>query len=83
MSSSSGETGEVFALVFHFADKESFALSPILMGQGITIVRPQIEGTWAGMTVVWSPEPCLPGPINWSPWLAIPIPDTVSVKFTD
>ena len=54
-------------------------MSGIVVGQAVTIVRPQVEGVWAGMTVVWSPEACLPGPVNWSPSLAIPIPESVSI----
>jgi hypothetical protein len=73
-----GDSGDVFGLLYNANDRNNFALSPIAVGGGIIIINPQLEGEWAGMRMVWSPEPCLPTPVNWQSFVPNPFPDTVS-----
>jgi len=65
-------------VLFKREDHTNFNLSPVVVGGGIIVIKPQLEGEWAGMRVVWSPEPCLPNNANWEPFVPNPIPDTVS-----
>jgi hypothetical protein len=79
----SGETGDVFALLYHTnpGDKERFALSQFVIGKGVTIVKPQLEGEWHNMPIIWSPEPCLDSSTNWDAFLPTPFPELVSHIF--
>jgi hypothetical protein len=60
MFSEDGEGGNVFAVVFNMEDKTIFGLSRMTIGSGIVIVKPQLEGEWAGIRIVSTPEPWLP-----------------------
>ena len=68
----------MFGLIFLLNDKENFQLSNLRIGCGIAVVNPQLEGEWAGMRVLWTPEPCLRGPENWEKHIPSPLPESVS-----
>ena len=72
-------TGDVFAVLFNADDRQRFQISNIVIGQGIIIIKPQLEGEWRGIQIVHTPEPCLPGDTNWMPFLPTPFPDRVSI----
>jgi hypothetical protein len=81
MCSEAGEGGNVFAVIFNTEDKTIFGLSRMAIGSGIVIVKPQLEGEWAGIRIVSTPEPCLPGRQNWSGFFPDPFPESVSIRF--
>jgi hypothetical protein len=70
--------GTVFGLLFATNDKEKFALSEIVMGEGLIVIKPVLEGEWFGMRVLSSPEPSLTEVPSWDRYLPLPFPDTVS-----
>lgn len=76
--SEKGARGKVFRIVFNIDDKPNFALSQLVVGAGIVVVKPQLEGVWIGMRVFSTPEPCLPGQPNWTAFVPQPFPDNVS-----
>jgi len=71
--------GDVSAVLFNADYRQRFQLSNIVIGQGIIVVKPQLEGEWRGIQIVHTPEPCLPGDTNWRPFLSSPFPDRVSI----
>ena len=44
--------GNVFGILFKMDDRGNFAMSPIVVGGGIIVINPQLEGEWAGMRLV-------------------------------
>lgn len=78
-----GESGNVFGLIFNgnSGDREHFALSRLVIGRGLLVVKPQLEGMWCNMPVVWSPDPCLESPTNWSAFVPTPFPESVGKVF--
>jgi len=76
------QTADVFAVLFHPDDRQRFLLSNIEIGQGVIVVKPQLEGEWRGLRLLHTAEPCLPGNVNWIPFLPIPFPDRVSIFFS-
>lgn len=77
--SESGECGNVFAVLFHnnAGDRQKFALSQSVVGQGIQIVKPQLEGMWSNMCIIWSTDPMLPSDVNRSGFVPKPFPESV------
>jgi hypothetical protein len=55
-----------------------FKQSSIILGQGIIILNPLLEGEWGGSVIVSSPEPCVPRDADWSPNIPDPFPESVS-----
>jgi hypothetical protein len=78
MHKENGTSGTVFSLLFGPHDKDNFALSSIIIGQGIVIIKPSLEGEWIGMRVVSSPEPTLLNEPNWNMFIPGPFLETVS-----
>jgi hypothetical protein len=75
--SEQGPTGYVFGVVFTTEQKHNFMLSPIAVGCGTMIVKPQLVGEWAGMRLVSTLEPLLPWERNWCEFVPTPFPDDV------
>ena len=42
----------MFGIIFKMDDRGNFAMSPIVVGGGIIVINPQLEGEWAGMRLV-------------------------------
>ena len=63
--------------MFAQSDKDNFSLSSITVGEGIAIIKPVLEGEWAGIKIFTSPEPCLRIDTDWTPFLPAPFPETV------
>lgn len=73
-----GSTGTVFALLFDKTQTVMFQQSPVVIGQGLQILNPVLEGEWAGGVIVSSPEPCLARDADWSTYVPDPLPQSVS-----
>lgn len=73
----SGDTGDVFGVVIPNDQRAVFELSILSVGNGITIVKPQLHGEWIDIVLVTTSEPLLPGLVNWSPFIPVPFPDSV------
>jgi hypothetical protein len=73
-----GETGDVFGVVIPNEQRALFDLSVVSVGYGVTIVKPQLHGEWVDIPLVTTSEPLLPGEVNWSPFIPVPFPDSVS-----
>lgn len=72
-------TGKVYALLFQPADKLLFQLSAMVIGHGLLIVKPQLDGVWAGLKIFTSSEPCLINAPNMELHLQYPFPDKVTI----
>lgn len=79
--SEQGPTGYVFGVVFPTELKNNFLLSPITVGAGTMVIKPQLIGEWAGMRLVSTLEPLLPFQTNWSEFIPTPFPDNVCFLF--
>ena len=77
MCRENGTLGTVFGLLFGQHDKDNFALSSIIIGQGIVVIKSSLEGEWVGMWVVLTPEPCISDEHNWHMHIPAPFPETV------
>lgn len=78
--SEDGTGGDVFCLMFEIADKHNFLLPKFVIGSGITIINPVMEGDWAGITTLRSASPCISGPVNNSCHIPVPFPNSVSLS---
>jgi len=59
-------------------DKTNFAISILSVAQGVTVVRPQLEGEWMGIRILRTLEPLLEASENWHEFMPMPFPETVS-----
>lgn len=57
--SESGETKEMFAVIFGVDEKENFLLSKLRIGEGNMVLKPQLEGEWLGLHILSTGEPLL------------------------
>jgi hypothetical protein len=77
--SESGETGQIFCVIFSNEDRDSFCSSRLVVGHGTVVVKPQLEGEWAGCPLLWTPEPLLPRDMNMAQFVPSPLPENVSI----
>jgi hypothetical protein len=61
-------------------DRDSFALSNFCIGKSVTVVSPQLEGQWMDMRIVHTADPCLPGDMEWMPFVPVPFPELVCLN---
>ena len=69
----------MFAVLFADTEKQSFNLSVISIGHGVTVIKPQLEGYWAHMPVTSTTEPVLGAETNWNQSPAVTFYDKVCI----
>lgn len=66
-------------MIFNTTDRDNFVLSMKSIGEGVVVIKPQLEGEWCGITILWTPEPLLSAETNWNAFMPVPFSDSVSL----
>lgn len=77
LSENDNDGGIVFAVIFENGARETFAMSTVVIGEGVMVVKPLLEGEWNGIRIFSTQEPCLSIVRKWKPFIPMPMPETV------
>ena len=70
-------TGIVFGIIFGARNKDKFALSNMIVGESILILKPCLDGKWAYIRTFTSSEPSLLSEPNRIDFIPSPFPKSV------